>query len=342
MESTGLTILNSALSALFGGIVSAYFAHRFTRAREAKKRLTDFAALLEQVKSEASGVWTRGNFGREFINKVPNVRAAASQIVDCMPRDQQNRFEASLEAAFGRSEVEANDSGAEQRIYRDIDALVAFAKNQSPKRNQLGMLAVLICFGILLDFGIAGLVTSRFPSRWFVLAEPQSESTVPAENSVGITKPAAISYSESVVFSDVPSLEVKSFSGKAKFLPSRASADGRSRLGYVIGISSEPLNQEKLPEKYKKERVIPMKNGGPLTVLPLKEATYEVYFVFALLDRDEFELMKVDSPKHHLESGGAVQIQGQTEPAVPPDVMAVTKKITMHLAIDKCLSAREE
>jgi hypothetical protein len=102
-----------------------------------------------------------------------------------------------------------------------------------------------------------------------------------------------------------------------------------------------PLDKSKLPEKYKKEKVIPTQ-AGPVTALPLQEATYEVYFVFRLLDRDGFELLTINSSKHNIRSGETTLIQAQTEPMVTSKIASLTDKITLHMVVQKCLSATPE
>jgi hypothetical protein len=211
------------------------------------------------------------------------------------------------------------------------------------RTKQLSLIALACCFGIVIGVVVSSrLLNPKFPSRWFILIQPASDTVVPPGNSVDVGTHVSVSYSSAtIVESDIPALQVKTLSGKAKFLPHASTNDAQSIIGYIVTVSSDSLDKEKLPEKYKKEKVISTK-GGPLTVLPLEQATYEVYFVLRLLDRDGFELLSISSPKHHLQSGETAQIQGQTAPSVPSRIAAVTDSMTLHLVIDKCLSATTE
>ncbi|MFL6519510.1 MAG: hypothetical protein ACJ8NS_04760 [Chthoniobacterales bacterium] len=208
------------------------------------------------------------------------------------------------------------------------------------RAKQLTFAGVALLVGIVI--GIAGALValrSSFPSQWFALVATESDAAVPHGNSVDVGAPLSVSYGEAaIVESDIATPSITSLSGKAKFLSATSTSGTSAPLGYVVDIGADGLDITKLPEKYRKEKVIQTK-GGPLTAMPLEQATYEVHFVFRLLDRDGFQLLSLDSPKHTLESGKITHIQSQTQIVVPSRVAAHTRTIVLHLVIDKCLSA---
>ena len=206
---------------------------------------------------------------------------------------------------------------------------------------------LLFVLGMLAGAAIGALTTVKLfnpalPSHWFTLVYPTSNMTVPSGNIIDAEGRIPVSYTSALFDeSDIDPPKVTALSGKAKFLPGVSSGDGRAAIGYVISVSTSPLDQSRLPEKYKKERILQLK-AGPVTVLPLKEATYEVYFRLTLLDRDGFELVTVDSPKQSIQSGKNDQIQAQTIPLITSGVAVRTDKIAVHMVVEKCMSTREE
>jgi hypothetical protein len=213
----------------------------------------------------------------------------------------------------------------------------------TPRMKQLTLGAIALAIGIVIGIaGAARFFAPSFPSQWFALVSTLSDSGVPSGNSVDVGGRISISYSDATITqSDIPAPHVTALSGKAKFLSESSPSGADAPLGYVISVSADALDKGKLPEKYKKEKVIPTK-GGPLTALPLEQATYEVHFVFRLLDRDGFQLLTVNSPKHNIESGKATQLQSQTEATVSSRIASHTQKIALHMVVDKCLSATSE
>ncbi len=211
------------------------------------------------------------------------------------------------------------------------------------RAKQIISIIVASFLGIVFGFAIANvLLRPKVSSKWITLTHPISDTSVPKGNSVDVDGRIDISYSSSVLFdSDIPTLKVSSLSGKAKFLPHASTVDGQFPLGFIIEVSTSPLDKSKLPDKYKKERIIEAK-AGPVTVLPLEEATYEVYFTFRLLDHDGFELLTVDSAEQYIRSGEISKIQAQTAPVIASEIAELTDRITMHIAVNKCLSATME
>jgi hypothetical protein len=211
------------------------------------------------------------------------------------------------------------------------------------RSKQLIFALAALALGALL--GVGGTVLflgPRFPSQWFALITTASDSGVPSGNSVNVGARLSISYSDATITrSDIPALDVTALSGKAKFLADSSPSGATAPLGYIVTVSGKPVDKSKIPDKYKKEKVIPTK-AGPLTALPLDEATFETHFVFRLLDRDGFELLTVESPKHDIQSGRTSDIQAQTNSAIPAHTAAHTAKIALHMVVDKCLSATSE
>ena len=189
---------------------------------------------------------------------------------------------------------------------------------------------------------VTRLMTPAFPSHWYTLVPATSGYSVPNGNSVDVGRRISVSYTSSVMFgADIPIPDITALSGQAKFLPDVSPDSGPSAVGYVITVSFESLDRTNLPQKYKQERIVQTEHG-PVTLLPLDEATYEVYFDLRLLDRDEFELMTTYSPKHTIRSGKTSQIQGQTDSLITSKLAAQTDKISLHMTVVKCLSCRSE
>jgi len=212
------------------------------------------------------------------------------------------------------------------------------------RTKQLTWITFSACLGVIIGIAVAArFLAPSFPSQWFTLiAPPPPNAGVPSGNSVTVGEHVSISYSDATILeSDIPAPHVVALSGKAKFVPCSPLSGERSPLGYIVTVAADPLDKSKLPEKYKKDKGIPTK-GGPLVELPLEEATYEVYFVFRLLDRDGFELLTINSSKHDIESGKTTLIQAQTERMVMRETASLTDRITLHMVVQKCLSTRPE
>lgn len=213
----------------------------------------------------------------------------------------------------------------------------------TPRTKHLAAIVVASVIGIVI--GVAGAVrflTPRFPSQWLTLATAPADSGVPSGNSVNVGGRVSVSFSSAIITeSDIPSPNITALSGRAKFLSQSSPSGSGAPLGYVISVSTDALDTSKLPEKYKKEKIIPVK-GGALTTLPLKQATYEVYFVFRLLDRDGFQLLTINSPRHNIKSGKTTHLQAQTETIVTPGTASHTDEIALHMVVEKCLSATPE
>jgi hypothetical protein len=174
------------------------------------------------------------------------------------------------------------------------------------------------------------------PAEWFDFVRANSDEIVPSGNSVDVSKESWISYADSVITkADIPPPVVTAVSGRAKFL--FHDSDDPTGLGYVVTVSVDPLDVARIPKKYKTERIIQTPQG-PLTILPLEQASYEVHFLLRLIDRDGFELLSVESSKHNIRSGTNHQIQGQIDRTTSRRLAAQTQTIALHMVIDRCLS----
>ena len=213
----------------------------------------------------------------------------------------------------------------------------------TPRRKQAIFALIALAFGAAL--GVIGAVlflNHRFPSQWFPLVTTATENGVPSGNSANVGERLSVSYSKATITeSDIPALGVTALSGKAKFLSDSSPSSANAPLGYIVSVTAKALDTSKLPEKYKRQKVISTK-AGPLTALPLEQATFEIHFVFRLRDRDGFQLLNIDSPKHDVESGKTSQIQAQTQSPISAQIAAHTATIELHMVVDKCLSATPE
>jgi hypothetical protein len=193
-----------------------------------------------------------------------------------------------------------------------------------------------------------GLISAFFalkpavPEKWFILTPETPDIGAPKGSAVDVSGKVPVSYTNAVfIDSDIPAIGVKSISGKAKFISHALTVDGRCPIGYIIEVVAQPIDKAKLPEKYRKEKVIQTK-GGPLTELPIEQATYEVDFTFHLLDRDGFELTAVQSKEHDIESGTTTEIQSQTEPMVSLKMASLTNSVAVDMLVKKCLTATQD
>jgi hypothetical protein len=211
------------------------------------------------------------------------------------------------------------------------------------RTKHIAAIVAAIVVGIVIGVAAAArLLAPAFPSQWFALASAPLDGGVPSGNSVDVGGRVSVSYSEAtIVESDIPAPHVTALSGRAKFLSDSAPSGAGAPLGYIVTVSADALDMSKLPEKYKREKIISTK-GGPLTALPLQQATYDVHFVFSLLDRDGFQLLTINSPHHNIESGKTNQFQSQSESLVTARIASHTQKIGLHMVIDRCLSATSE
>lgn len=150
-------------------------------------------------------------------------------------------------------------------------------------------------------------------------------------------KTKGISYSTQALFSGIPAPDVNSLSGAVKFLDGAGADAGEARVGYRIAADVAPLDLSKTDSKYLHSREVEV-DGRTLTMEPVRQATYEIRFVFSLLDKDGFELLKVQSEPENLESGKTNDFQAIASQPVRPDIASHTASIVMRTKFEKCLT----
>jgi hypothetical protein len=133
--------------------------------------------------------------------------------------------------------------------------------------------------------------------------------------------------------SDIPLPEQKDPQGRAKFV-NRGIGKGYE-LGYVVTSRMEKLDQNKLPEKYKKSR-----RWGNLTLDPTESVTYNAHLEFTLKDADGFELMTTRSEPLYVMSGDENKMQGFAMDSIPDALIRRTKNMFVTLVVDKCETCR--
>jgi hypothetical protein len=106
-----------------------------------------------------------------------------------------------------------------------------------------------------------------------------------AQNHFGMT------YNTSVIFSDLPMPDIKSISGKAKFVDD-AGPGQSTELGYIMSVEMSGIDLAKVPQRYKQEKKEIM-NGYEITTLPIEQAYYAIEFDFDLKNQDGFLLQTV-------------------------------------------------
>lgn len=149
--------------------------------------------------------------------------------------------------------------------------------------------------------------------------------TIPDKGEVG--------YETVALFNEVPLPEITNLKGDAKFV----SRSNGYFIGYKIHFDIAHLDTTKVPKKYLIDKPDTI-NGIASTALGLKEVTYQASFEFTLMDKDGFELDKIQSGKEYIESGKKNEIQNMVEKSIPLKTIQLTKSIKLQLSIDKCIS----
>jgi hypothetical protein len=150
-------------------------------------------------------------------------------------------------------------------------------------------------------------------------------------------KTKGISYSTQAIFSGIPSPNVNRLTGAVKFVEGAGADSNESRIGYKIAADVAPLDLSKTDTKYLRSREVVV-DGRTLTMEPIKQVTYEVRFVFSLLDKDGFELLKVQSEPENLESGKINDFQAIASQPLRPEIAHQTASIVMRTEFQKCLT----
>ena len=190
------------------------------------------------------------------------------------------------------------------------------------------MKTTLVAIGALVLGICIGAIAPHFFSRhvdtsWRPLATKTEAETF------------GIGYSTDAVFSDLPMPEVKSVSGKAKFLDSVGPGQS-TELGYIINVDMAPLDLAKTPQRYK-ERKKEMINGVEATTEPITRAYYAIEFNFDLRDNDGFVLQTLqakDLPS--LASGTKNTFQAKIEQPIPYNTAIKVHDILVQPSIVKC------
>jgi hypothetical protein len=79
-----------------------------------------------------------------------------------------------------------------------------------------------------------------------------------------------LSYQESVIFSDLPVPDIRSLTGKAKFMEAIGPGE-TTQIGYIVVVDMDPLDVAKVPRRYKQEKHEKI-NGFDVTTLPVASA----------------------------------------------------------------------
>ena len=141
--------------------------------------------------------------------------------------------------------------------------------------------------------------------------------------------------SEALFNSDIALPDIKKLSGNSKFLSPINLDGGELHLGYIVSVDVETLNLEKVPEKYKEERKEKYK-AGEFTAIPIQEVVYQVTFEFTLKDKDGFDQIRLEGPKHSLYSGKNNRFQDKLSQPILKTVAERTKDIVLHMTVEKC------
>lgn len=179
------------------------------------------------------------------------------------------------------------------------------------------VLAVGICIGVVAPH----LFVRHLDTSWHSL------KTNP--NHFGMT------YNTSVVFSDLPMANVKSVSGKAKFVDDIGPGQ-TTELGYIINVDMDTLDMSKVPQRYKEEKKAVIE-GFETTTSAISQAYYDIQFDFDLKDEDGFVLKTLHSQGlPSLVSGTNNLFQAKVGEPVGYETAVKTHDILVRPSIVKC------
>lgn len=152
---------------------------------------------------------------------------------------------------------------------------------------------------------------------------------------------ASLAYKHDAIFVDIPMPKVSSPTGQIKFV-NRGMGKGEE-LGFLVNVKMDPLDQSKLPAKYKKSEEQP----GGWTIGPTETVVYTSHIEFTLKDGDGFVLFRTTSEQDpetqwamKVWSGRESTLQGFGQDPIPSAVIGRTKAIEMQLVLDKCDNCR--
>lgn len=150
-------------------------------------------------------------------------------------------------------------------------------------------------------------------------------------------KASSLGYKTEALFGvDINLPDIKQFNAKIKFIPKENSTSNKI-FGFVAEVEVDNLDKKDIPPKYLKER----EYDGNVTIDPLEEVTYRVEFKFILKDKDGFELTKLTSKKHFIESGKINIIQDTIQDDISINLIQRTKTIKPFMAVLECISCEE-
>ncbi len=141
--------------------------------------------------------------------------------------------------------------------------------------------------------------------------------------------------SEALFNSDIRLPNIKDLSGRYKFLNTTKDDMDKFHLGYIVSVDVEKLNIEEIPQKYKVDRKENYK-AGEFIVSPIEEVVYQIYFEFALKDKDGFKLVKLTGPKHYLSSNKTNRFQDKVVATIAGTVVDQTKDVSLEMTVQKC------
>ena len=201
--------------------------------------------------------------------------------------------------------------------------------------------AVAYGFAVALGIVIGGIGVWKLSakpaaaSQWFVL-NPRNDKTSGewAADKKPDKERIPVLASDEVILGDkdIGPPDVTGLKGKAKFLDTNPDpASGDLPLGYIIEVTMKPTDLTKVPDKYKHDKDL----GNGVTLPALVDARYQVNFDFVLLDKDGFELLKLESPETALMAGGTRVIQDHTKATVPRAIASKVASVQYELTIIK-------
>jgi hypothetical protein len=146
-----------------------------------------------------------------------------------------------------------------------------------------------------------------------------------------------LKYDPSVIFSDLPVPDIRSVTGKAKFMEPVGPGE-TTEVGYIIVVDMDPLDMSKVPRRYKEETQEKI-NGVEVTKLAIDRADYEISFDFDLKDKDGFTLKTLHAKSTtELESGTRNVFQAEVDEPIDFAMAIKVHDIWLHPSLDKCFT----
>ena len=72
----------------------------------------------------------------------------------------------------------------------------------------------------------------------------------------------------------------------------------------------------------------------------IQEVVYQVTFEFTLKDKDGFELIRLEGPKHSLYSGKDNRFQDKVSQPILKTVAERTKDVVLYMTVEKCKTCK--